>query len=215
MKDIAIFGAGGFGREVACLINRINEEKPKWNLIGFFDDNDSLKDKMVSHFGKCLGGIDDLNAYTNELNVVIAIGNPKVTRIVVEKISNDKIVFPNLIHPNVKCTDEKTFNIGRGNIIQGACSFSCDVSLGDFNILNGYVFCGHDDIIGSYNTFMPAVKISGEVEIGNENFFGISSIVLQQIKIGNGIRLGAGSVLMKKPKDDELYIGNPAKRMIF
>ena len=24
MKDIAIFGAGGFGREVACLINRIN-----------------------------------------------------------------------------------------------------------------------------------------------------------------------------------------------
>jgi len=32
MKDIAIYGAGGFGREVACLINKINEVNPTWNL---------------------------------------------------------------------------------------------------------------------------------------------------------------------------------------
>ena len=53
MKDIAIFGAGGFGREVACLIRIINESasEPKWNLIGFFDDNPELKGKMISHFG--------------------------------------------------------------------------------------------------------------------------------------------------------------------
>ena len=37
MKDIAIYGAGGFGKEVACLIKRINEQEPTWNLIGFFD----------------------------------------------------------------------------------------------------------------------------------------------------------------------------------
>lgn len=29
MKDIAIYGAGGFGREVACLLRRINEQAPK------------------------------------------------------------------------------------------------------------------------------------------------------------------------------------------
>lgn len=28
MKDIAIYGAGGFGREVACLIKRINDHSP-------------------------------------------------------------------------------------------------------------------------------------------------------------------------------------------
>lgn len=40
MKDIAIYGAGGFGREIACLIMIINGslEQPEWNLIGFFDD---------------------------------------------------------------------------------------------------------------------------------------------------------------------------------
>ena len=40
MKDIAIYGAGGMGRETACLIERINKASPKtiWNLIGFYDD---------------------------------------------------------------------------------------------------------------------------------------------------------------------------------
>ena len=38
MRDIAIYGAGGFGKEVACLLNRINEVNHQWNLIGFFDD---------------------------------------------------------------------------------------------------------------------------------------------------------------------------------
>ena len=38
MRDIAIYGAGGFGREIACLIKEINGVEPTWNLIGFFDD---------------------------------------------------------------------------------------------------------------------------------------------------------------------------------
>ena len=62
MKKIAIYGAGGFGRETACLIHTINEVKPQWELIGFFDDNPSLKGKMVSHYAPCLGGIEELNA---------------------------------------------------------------------------------------------------------------------------------------------------------
>ena len=215
MKDIAIYGAGGFGKEVACLINRINEDKPTWNFIGFFDDNDSLKNKMISHFGKCLGGIDALNQYNRDLCIAVAIGNPKITKLIVGKIDNPNISYPNLIHPTTKCVDEQTFEIGMGNIVQGSCAFSCDVKIGDFNILNGSIVFGHDDRIGSFNTFMPAVRVSGEVTMGDGNFFGVGSIVLQQLKIGDGIRLGAGSVLMTKPKDGELYIGNPAKRMRF
>ena len=38
VKDIAIFGAGGFGREVACLLRKINAVEPTWNFVGFYDD---------------------------------------------------------------------------------------------------------------------------------------------------------------------------------
>lgn len=215
MKDIAIYGAGGFGREVACLINRINEKEPTWNLIGFFDDNKELKGKMVSHFAPCLGGIEELNAYSSPLAVTIPIGNPNTVRTIVEQIKNQNIWFPNLIMTDFITADENTFVIGKGNIIQGSCGVSCDVSIGDFNVLNGSVVFGHDVKVGSFNTFMPATRISGEVHIGDDDFFGVGSIVLQKIKIGNKVRLGAGSVLMTNPKDGNLYIGNPAAKFRF
>ena len=215
MKDIAIYGAGGFGKEVACLIKRINEKEPMWNLIGFFDDNPDKKGKTVSHFAPCLGGIDQLNAYPRELAVVMAMGNSHIAQKVVGKIHNGNISFPNLVDISFFLADPETFIIGKGNIIMGPGAATCDVSIGDFNVLNGSVVLGHDVSIGSFNTLMPAVRISGEVSVGEGNFFGVGSIVLQQLKVGDNVRLGAGSVLMTKPKNGNLYIGVPAKKTEF
>lgn len=212
MKEIAIYGAGGFGREVACLLNKINEVKPTWELVGFFDDGIE-KGKKVSHFGETLGGINDLNAWPSELSIAFTIGDPKIVEELVSKVTNPNIQFPNIIAPTVYFADPETFKIGKGNIIQKHCSFSCDVTIGDFNVMDGADVFGHDDVVGSFNTFMPAMRISGEVTIGNCNFFGVGSIILQQVKIGNNIRLGAGSVLMRKPKDGCLYMGNPAMKV--
>ncbi len=211
MKEIAIYGAGGFGREVACLLKKINEIEPTWEFVGFFDDGIE-KNTQVSHFGKVLGGIDELNAWPTNLSIAITIGSPKIVKTLVSKITNTNILFPNIIAPTVYFADPETFKIGKGNIIQKHSSFSCDVTIGDFNVMDGADVFGHDDVVGSFNTFMPAMRISGEVTIGDGNFFGVGSIILQQIKVGNNIRLGAGSVLMRKPKDGCLYMGNPAKK---
>ena len=56
----------------------------------------------------------------------------------------------------------------------------------------------------------PKEEIKEEVQPSREN-----ESFKQQIKIGNNIRLGAGSVLMTKPKNGNLYIGNPAKKFEF
>ena len=100
MKDIAIFGAGGLGREVACLLSKINEVEPTWNLLGFFDDSIEIG-KSISHFGKILGGIKELNEWSSNLSIAIAIGNPKILESIVLKISNTNILFPNIIAPTV------------------------------------------------------------------------------------------------------------------
>lgn len=210
MKDIAIFGAGGFGREIACLLKNINEQKPTWNLVGFFDDG-VKKDTQVSHYGRVLGGMDELNSWQTPMDVAIAIGVPKSLKYVRERIVNPNISFPNIIHPNFVVNDPQAFSIGEGNIIQGGCSASCDVTIGNFNVFNGSISLGHDDSIGNYNILMPALRISGEVSMGDENLIGVGSIILQQIKIGNNVKLGAGCVLMTKPKDGNTYLGNPAK----
>ena len=215
MKDIAIYGAGGFGREVACLIRRINESAPEpiWNLIGFFDDG--VEKGTETRYGKILGGMNEANSWPEALSVAVAIGSPKTLNKIVGKIHNPNIEFPNIIAPDTWYADKETVSIGKGNIIQGSCVFSCDVSLGDFNVLNGYVVFGHDAKVGDYNVFMPATRISGEVRIGECNLFGAQSCIIQQLKIGDGITLAAGSVLMTKPKNDGHYIGVPAKMLKF
>lgn len=210
MKDIAIFGAGGLGREVATTIARINREKPTWNLIGFYDDGLD-KGHRVSHYGEVLGGVKEINERREPLAVVIAIGTPNSLRSVRERIINPLVYFPNIIFEPFDCADFSTLKMGEGNIIQGYCYASCDVTIGSFNVLNGLIVIGHDVTIGDYNVIMPSVRISGEVKMGNCNLLGVCSIVLQQLKIGDGVTLGAGAVLMTKPKDGCTYIGNPAK----
>lgn len=212
VKDIAIYGAGGLGKEVACLIDRINQyaPEPKWNLIGFFDD-DKTKGTAISHFGYVLGDITELNAWSTPLAITIAIANPRILHIVHDRIQNALVEYPNLIDRSFYVVDPKTLQIGQGNIIQGPGSVSCDVILGNFNILNGNVVVGHDAIIGNYNVIMPGARVSGEVNMGNNNLLGIQSVVLQQIQLGDNVTLGAGSVLMTPPKNNSSYIGIPAK----
>lgn len=214
MKDIAIFGAGGFGREVACLIRIINEseENPIWNLIGFFDDNKNLHGTR-NEYGEVLGGADELNNWDQPLAIALAIGNPKAISIVAGRIKNENISFPNLFAPTTIFLDEKNISFGKGNIVASRCLFSCNVKIGDFNIFNSYITIGHDVTIGNYNSLMPGTRISGEITIGDENFFGCDSVVLQQLKVGNKTTIGANSTVMRKTKDGYTYIGNPAKRM--
>jgi len=214
MKDIAIYGAGGFGKEVASLINWINRANPTWNLIGFFDDGVE-EGTQVSHWGEVLGGIEELNSWSKPLDLTIAIGNPKSLRAVRERIENKNVSFPNVIAPNFGVSDNETFKIGEGNIIGSGCAASVDVTIGNYNILNADIVLGHDAEIGDYNVLMPDIRVSGEVKIGEENLIGVGSIILQQIKVGNNIHLGAGAVLMSKPKDGGTYIGNPAKLFKF
>ncbi|MCK9414424.1 MAG: hypothetical protein M0Q53_19135 [Prolixibacteraceae bacterium] len=211
MQDIAIYGAGGFGKEVACILNKINEKEPVWNLLGFFDDG-VKEGTQISRFGKVLGNRATLNNWPDALSVVFAIGTPKILQLLTDKITNPNIDFPNIYHPDVFFADPESFAAGKGNLVTRGCSFSCDVSISNFNQFNSISALAHDVKVGSYNVFMPLTRISGEVSVGDANFFGIGAVVLQQLKIGNNTRIGAGSLVMTKTKDGCLYMGNPARK---
>ena len=214
MKDIAIYGAGGFGREVAAIICAVNNATPRWNIIGFFDDG-VAKGTQISHYGPVLGGWEELNKWSTPLDIAIAIGVPATLKKVQQRISNPNIDFPNVIYPDFLLYDPETLKIGKGNIINRGCSCTCNVTIGDFNIVNSNIGFGHDNKIGNYNVIMPSANISVEVSMGECNLIVVGSIILQQINIGNNVCLGAGAVLMTKPKDGNTYIGNPAKLFKF
>jgi sugar O-acyltransferase (sialic acid O-acetyltransferase NeuD family) len=211
MKKIAIYGAGGLGGEVACVINAINAENPEWDFIGYFDDG--LKPGDANRYGQVLGGIDALNKYDADLNIVFSIANPQVIKKLVAAITNPHIFFPNIFAPGVLFYDKQSLTIGKGNVFLFASRISCNVVIGDFNICNSGISLGHDVKLGSYNILGPMVRLSGNTTVGNFNFFGVQSIILQGVTVGSHTTVGVASVVMRKTKDGFLYFGNPARKV--
>ena len=62
MKDLIIFGASGFGREVAWAVERINKISPTWNLIGFMDDAEDIQGNKINGY-PVLGKTGDIGEY--------------------------------------------------------------------------------------------------------------------------------------------------------
>lgn len=208
IEEIAIIGAGGFGREISLLIDTVNQRKLQYRTVGFFDDGIPKGTKVNG--SEVLGRVEDLNFITKDLNVVIAIGNSQILKSIIQRLDNPHLKFPNIIFPGIII--EKGGNrIGRGNIITEGFLLTCNISIGNFNIFNTRVSIGHDVFIGNYNVFNPNTQISGEVKIDDANFFGVNSCVLQGLSIGNDNILGACSLLTRKIKDGKKYFGIPAR----
>ncbi len=209
MKKIAIFGAGGFGREVHSLIEQINSNSQEYDFVGYFDDG--IEKNTIINGYPVLGGITDLNKYISELDIVLAIGNPEIKRKVHEKIKNINITFPTLIHPSVLIGNRKYNHIGNGCIICAGVMITINTIINDFVILNLSCTVGHDTVIGKYTSFMPTVNISGEVNIGEGVYVGTGAKIINQIEIGNNTIVGAGAVVSKSLPSNCTAVGVPAK----
>ena len=213
MKDIAIFGVGGFGREVLTLIQDINKVSPQWNIVGFFDDGHE-KGEMINGV-PVLGKTDDLNKWDKELAVTIAIGTPRIKKRIIENINNPLVSFPTLIHPSVLIGDRNYVKIGEGCIICAANIITTNIGIGNYVILNLACTVGHDSVIGDYSAFMPTCNISGEVVIEEGVYCGTGVKIINQTSIGAGAIVGAGAVVTKPIPANCTAVGMPAKPIKF
>lgn len=209
MKDIAIFGAGGFGREVLTLINDINKVENTWNIVGFFDDG--YKKGDVINGVTVLGTTKDLNAWNKRISVVLAIGNPIIKKKIINNINNQYVDYPTIIHPSVLVGDINYVKIGKGCIICANNIITTNIEIKDFVILNLACTVGHDTIIGNYASFMPTCNISGEVIINDSVYCGTGVKIINQIEIGGNSIIGAGAVVTTSQPDNCTIVGIPAK----
>lgn len=210
MQDIYIVGAGGFGREVQWLIERINMVEQTWTIKGYIDDNT----KGIVNDYPVVGTIDDfLSLHANDTErsaVVCAIGNSKVRRKVIEKLNICSCIdFPNLVDPSVLMSDR--IILGEGNIICAGNILTVNISLGDFNIINLDCTIGHDVIMKDFDTLYPSVNVSGAVTIESCSELGTGAHVIQGLSIGEESIVGAGSVVIRDIPEHCTAVGNPCK----
>lgn len=206
MKDIVIIGAGGFGREVAWIIEDINKIKKEWNILGFVDDNRNVQGKLLNDF-EVLGDIDWL--LRQDLYAVEAIGNPIAKKVIMERLERSNVKFPTLIHPSVVFSERAV--IGEGSIICPGSILTVNISIGKHVIINFNCTVGHDSIIGDFTTILPGVNVSGAVTIGDCVNIGTGSAIINNVNIGANTTIGAGAVVVRDLPSDCTAVGVPAK----
>ena len=209
LEKLVIIGASGFGREVAWLVERINEACPTWELLGFLDDNMNIQNVEINGY-KVLGTIGDVGKYPDAC-YVCAIGSSEIRKRVIERTVsiNPKIQFATLVDPSVVMS--KLVEVGEGSIICAQSILTVNIKIGKHNIINLDCTIGHDVVLSDYVTLYPSVNVSGSVKAGNCVEFGTGSQIIQGISVCDYCIIGAGAVVIRNIEHSGTYVGVPAR----
>ncbi len=213
MKDLVIIGAGGFGREVKWLVDRINAKKPEWNLLGFIDNTPEKQGIKIDGL-KVLGYREWIEAYDKTVFAVCSIAVAKARKKVIEEFSKfDNLRFATLVDPSVIKSD--SISIGEGAIVCAGSILTVNIEIGKHTIINLDCTFGHDAKISDYCTFYPSVNVSGNATIGQCTEMGTGSLIIEKLEIGSGTIVGAGAVVAKSLPSMCTAVGIPAKPIKF
>ena len=209
MKDLYIIGASGFGREVAWLVERINDVSFEWNLKGFIDDDESIWGSKEDGY-PVLGGCEYLKKI-GDVYAVCAVGSAKVRKKIINKLADSQVRYATLVDPSVIMS--KRIRVGEGSIICAGTIITVDVIIGKHVIVNLDCTLGHDDIINDFVTMYPSVNVSGNVEIGECSELGTGAQIIQGKKIVPNTIIGAGAVVVKDIEEKGTYVGSPVRKI--
>lgn len=213
MKDLIIFGASGFGREVAWAVERMNAVTPTWNLLGFMDDDDNIQGSEINGY-KVIGKTGDVKEYPDAY-FVCAVGASRVREKIINNMKsiNPAIKFGTVIDPSVEMSDLVT--IGEGSIICAHTIITVNISIGNHVIINLDCTIGHDAILQDFVTLYPSVNVSGNTNIGHAVELGTGMQIIQGKTVGDYSIVGAGAVVVKDIPEKCTAVGSPAKPIKF
>lgn len=211
MKKIVLYGASGFGREVAYIIERINSVEPVYHLLGFLDDGEQYHEGSIINGYPWLGKGDWIIEHKDECVCTCTIGNPRVKSKIQQQLKEQGVRFETIVAPDSRISS--LCEIGAGSVIYGYTSISVNCRIGEGVLLNGRVSVAHDVAIGDYTVIMVGTAISGGCRIGSLANIGGHVFILPGKKIGDGATIAAGSVVFTNVKAGTTMLGNPAKRM--
>ncbi|EET78750.1 UDP-4-amino-4,6-dideoxy-alpha-D-N-acetyl-D-glucosamine N-acetyltransferase [Campylobacter showae] len=190
---IYVYGFSGHGAVVADVARACGYGK-----VVFLDDS-KFDGKNVLKFDPSLEKAD----------VIVAIGDNKIRRILQERVKNAGFRVVNLIHSSSVVSSSA--KIGEGAVVMPNAVINARSVIGEGAIINTGAIIEHDCEIGDFAHVSPNAALAGGVIVGAYTHVGIGSCVVQCIKIGANCIIGAGSVVVRDVPDNVVAYGNPAK----
>ncbi|CAM3323257.1 NeuD/PglB/VioB family sugar acetyltransferase [Empedobacter stercoris] len=205
MKEKAIIvGAGTYGQVYEAYL------KDEYQIIGFIDDDLSLRDTEINNI-KVLGDFEYLlNQIDKNINVFVPIGNNHVRANLLKKLMENGFNTPNFIHKNTHI--HSSVKIGKCVYILPGTNIMPYTSIGDFVLISMGVNIAHHTIVDNACFFSQGSNIGASIHFKNNVFCGIASTVMTGVKtVGENSLIGAGAVIIKDIPDGATVVGNPGR----
>lgn len=199
MRDLIIYGAGGFAREVYW---HSSVDVVSRRVRMFIDDDPSIS----SLYGLPVLARASFEEHDDD-ELFVAVGNPGARRKIVGSFDGKK-KFTVLMHRFVVLYDS---SVGIGSILCPGTIVTTGVVIGEHVHVNLNCTIGHGAKIGNFTTLSPGVHVSGNVSIGEGVFVGSGVVIFEGVTIGSNVRIGAGAVVMKNVVSGTTVVGVPAR----
>lgn len=213
----AIYGTGGFAREVAPLLERMWEhyassvEEVEPDIVHVDDAIDAPQDcngRKVIDFAALVSD------HHRNRKVIVAIGNGRTRESIEARCVEAGLSIGTAVHPSAEIMEH--VEMAAGAVICASSIITSNIKIGRSFQSNLFSYIGHDCVIGNYVTFAPRVSCNGNVHIGDHAYIGTGAMIIQGDKsepmtIGEGAIVGMGSVVTKPVDPYTLVAGNPAR----
>lgn len=211
-RDIyAVYGAGGFGREVMALARESHRSSGgKASQLVFVDDN-APAPEINGH--RVFRYADFIALDVTQRYVAVAVANSFVREAIVTRCKNDGAIPWSVAAANNVVLDDVL--IGPGSILCPFVTLTSNIRIGAYFHANAYSYVMHDCVIGDYVTFAPAVRCNGNIVIEDHAYIGAGALIKQGVPgrpltIGRGAVIGMGAVVTKDVPSGVTVVGNPA-----
>ncbi len=203
-RDLIILGTGVHGLEMAAIVQRINRERPTWNLLGFV-----APDSQMDRIGQ------------------IRCGLPVLGTLPIVEEHPDALLVPDNEFPHetplprqrlTSLVDPSTFvspaaRIGPGCVVYPNGFVGHNASLGERVFCLAGCVVNHDDVLEDRVVLCSQVSLAGHVHVEADCYLGQACTVRQFVRIGRNSLVGMGSVVLRDVEPDSVMVGNPARRL--
>lgn len=212
VQQIAVYGAGGFARELAWLVQSCNGTEDLYQVVCFIDDNPATHGTLINEIPSM--SLATAHQRYPDAAVVIGVGAPKIRQSIAQKVAAAGFCFATIIHPRTEMS--QWVKVGEGTVICSGNILTTNITLGQQVQINLDCTIGHDVIMDDYATLAPGVHISGCVHLGKRVYVGTGAVVIngaqgEPIVIGDDAVVGAGACVTKSVAPGLTVVGIPAK----
>lgn len=202
-KNCIIIGAGTYGQVYAEYL------KDHYNIIGFYDDNISLKNTSINGV-MVLGKVEDAYLLDTSTAVFIPIGNNPVRVKLLKSFKERGFPIPSFIHD--KTIIHSSVKIGEAVYILPGTTVMPLSSISDFCMISVNSTISHHTILkpGVFVSF--GANVGASITLEDLAYLGIGSTIMTGVNtVGASSLIGAGAVVIKDVPKGATMVGNPAR----